>query len=74
MISVVRGSEQRWRKGGVSWVKAIFLSIDTPASLEISGGDVEGLSEGEVISIGSVLITPTANYIAFEDGVFTQKG
>lgn len=75
MISIVRGSGQRWEgKDGIPRVKAVFLSTDTPSSLEISGEDVEGMSEGEVIAVGSVLITPTANYIAFTDGVFTQKG
>ena len=75
MISIVRGSGQRWKgKDGIPRVQATFLSTDTPASLEISGADVEGMSEGEVIAAGSVLITPTANYIAFTDGVFTQKG
>lgn len=54
-------------------VMAIILADDTPASLEISGADVDGLNDDDVIAAGSVLITPDKNYIAFEDGVFTEK-
>jgi len=52
---------------------AVILSEDTPASLEISGVDVQGLPDDYVLAAGSMLMTPDADYIAFEDGVFTQK-
>lgn len=52
---------------------AVILSEDTPASLEISGADVQGLPDDYVLAAGSMLMTPDADYIAFEDGVFTQK-
>ena len=55
-------------------VRAIILSEDTPASLTIDGSDVDGLGDADIIAAGSVLVTASANYIAFEDGVFTQKG
>ena len=75
MITLVRNSGHRWLdKDGTPKVQATFVSPDTPSSLEVSGADVEGMAEGEVIATGSVLITPDKNYIAFEDGVFTQKG
>ena len=51
-----------------------ILSGTTPASLQIDGSDVDGLPADYVIAAGSVLITPDANYIAFNDGEFTQKG
>lgn len=51
----------------------VILSEDTPASLEISGADVQGLPDDYVLAAGSMLMTPDADYIAFEDGVFTQK-
>ena len=52
---------------------AVVLSDETPASLEIDGGDVTGLPSDYVLAAGSMLITPSADYIAFTDGVFTQK-
>lgn len=54
-------------------VRAVILASTTPASLSISGADVEDLGSEYVIAAGSVLITPGANYIAFADGVFTEK-
>ena len=53
--------------------QAVLLSPDTPASLTIDGSDVEGVPDDYVFAAGSELITPDADYIAFEDGVFTQK-
>lgn len=53
--------------------KAVILSDNTPASLNITGADVDGLASDYVFAQGSILITPSANYIAFEDGVFTEK-
>lgn len=53
--------------------KAIILSEDTPQSLEIDGSDVDGVPDDYVFEAGSILVTPSANYIAFDDGEFTQK-
>ena len=52
---------------------ATILSADTPASLEISGDNVDGLPDAFILAAGSKLITATATYIAFIDGVFTLK-
>lgn len=62
----------------VEWVdvnKGIVLVVSstTPASLNITGADVDGLKDDYVLAAGSVLVTPSKNYIAFEDGVFTEK-
>ena len=62
------------RPDGSEAKRVVLLSGETPASLTITGADVAGMSQGDVIAMGSVLITPTANYIAFTDGVFTRKG
>ena len=62
------------RADGSESKRVVLLSTETPSSLTITGADVEGLNSGDVIAAGSVLITPTANYIAFEDGKFTRKG
>ena len=53
--------------------RVVLLHGSTPASLEISGADVEGYAPDYVFAIGSVLVTPDKNYIAFQDGVFTEK-
>ena len=55
--------------------KGIVLTVSstTPASLTISGADVDGLPNDYVLAAGSVIVTPEKNYIAFEDGVFTEK-
>lgn len=54
-------------------VRALILSVDTPASLTIDGSDVDGLSDNDILAAGSIIITPSKNYIAFEDGTFTEK-
>lgn len=54
-------------------VRAVLLAESTPSSLTITGADVDGMGETDTIAAGSVLITPGANYIAFEDGTFTEK-
>lgn len=61
------------RPDGTEAKRVVLLSDDTPASLTITGADVPGLNNDDVIATGSVLITPTANYIAFTDGEFTEK-
>ena len=63
----------------VEWVdvnKGIVLVVSstTPASLTITGSDVEGLKDDYVLAAGSVIVTPSKNYIAFVDGTFTEKG
>jgi len=62
------------RPDGSEAKRVVLLSDAAPASLTVTGADVEGMNTGDVIAAGSVLITPSANYIAFTDGVFTQKG
>lgn len=51
-----------------------IISATTPASLNITGADVDGLPDDYVLAAGSVLVTPDKNYIAFTDGEFTEKG
>jgi len=54
--------------------RVVLLSNTEPGSSGvITGAQVPGLNADDVIAAGSVLITPNANYIAFEDGVFTEK-
>lgn len=51
-----------------------LISEAAPESLTITGADVDEMPSGYVFAAGSVLITASANYIAFTDGTFTQKG
>ena len=62
------------RPDGAVTKRVVLLSDSAPASLTVTGADVPGLNAGDVIAAGSVLIAPGANYIAFADGVFTEKG
>ena len=52
-----------------------LMSSETPSAdtLNLTGADVDGLEDTDIIAFGSVLITPEANYIAFTDGIFTKK-
>lgn len=54
--------------------KGIALIVsETEPSAEVSGADVDELANDYVLAAGSVIITPSANYIAFTDGEFTAK-
>ncbi len=72
MITLIETDNIR-RGDGTEAKRVVLLSDETPASLTITGADVPGLNNDDVIAAGSVLITPSANYIAFEDGAFTEK-
>lgn len=51
-----------------------ILADSTPASLSITGADVIGMKSGDIVALGSQIITPTDTYLAFEDGEFTIRG
>ncbi len=73
MITLIEGRDVVKADGTVT-KRVVLLSDSAPASLTVTGADVAGLNSDDVIAVGSVLITPGANYIAFADGVFTEKG
>jgi hypothetical protein len=73
MISLIEANNVI-RPDGTEAKRVVLLSDSAPASLTVTGADVPGLNNDDVIATGSVLITPAANYIAFADGVFTEKG
>ena len=73
-ITYVHGSGIFWiTADGTKKVVCILVSAETPDNLDISGADVNGLADDIVIAAGSVLIAAEANYIALEDGTFTEK-
>lgn len=41
--------------------QVVVLSDETPASLTITGADVDGLPDDYVLAAGSVLVTPSKN-------------
>lgn len=59
---------------GTKWWQVVLTADTDPDTLNLTGADVENLNDALGLAAGSILITPTANYIAFEDGVFTAKG
>lgn len=53
-------------------MRALLMSSETPSSLTITGADVEGMQDDDIIAIGSVLRTPEKTYAAFVDGTLTE--
>lgn len=59
--------------GGAKYL-ATLTHGSTPDKLTLTGGDVDNMSDADTLAVGSVIITPSANYIAFDqDGVFVEK-
>ena len=50
-----------------------IMSDSDPVSLSITGTDVIGMEDGDIIACGSQIITPTDVYLAFQDGEFIIK-
>lgn len=76
MIKIIDGEilNMTSRTGGRARWQVTLVSEAEPTSLQLTGADVEGMDDTDIIAVGSVLMTPVSKYIAFEDGVFTQKG
>lgn len=72
MIATKLEFVKRTENNANKWV-AILSSETTPTDLNITGADVDNVPDADVFAAGSVLITPSENYYAFEDGVFTLK-
>ena len=58
---------------GTKWWQVVLTADADPDTLNLTGADVDNLNDELGLAAGSVLITPSSNYIAFEDGVFTLK-
>lgn len=61
------------RAAAGDWYLAVIVSEDEPASMNVTGADVDGMSDDDRLAAGSVIVTAAGNYVAFEDGVFTLK-
>lgn len=73
MIKVIDGVLLNRTDAGDRW-QVSLVSESVPASLSITGADVDEMDDTAIIAVGSVLVTPDTDFVAFEDGVFTQKG
>ena len=73
MIHITDGKILNKTEDGDRW-QAVLVSDEEPENLELSGVDVEEMNNSDILAVGSVLVTPSKDYIAMEDGVFTQKG
>lgn len=73
MIKVIDGVLLNRTDAGDRW-QVSLVSESVPASLNITGADVDEMDDTAIIAAGSVLVTPDTDFVAFEDGVFTQKG
>lgn len=52
--------------------RAVIINETTPASLLISGADVDDFANDYVFAAGSILKTADKKYMAFTDGEFTE--
>lgn len=72
MITMVSATKKE-RKTGGDWYLAVMTSTEDPSKSNITGADVEGASNDDKFVAGSVIICPSANWVAFEDGEFSAK-
>ena len=59
---------------GNKWWRVILTADAEPDSLELTGADVSDLASNVRFAAGSVLLTPSANYVAYVDGTFGGSG
>lgn len=52
----------------------LIVSETDPSTLTITGADVEGMNDTDILAAGSVILTPAKTYVAFSDGTFTERG
>lgn len=64
----------RTDNAGKEWYKVIITSPTVPDNLEFDGSSVDHMPNGTGIAAGSVLLTPSANYVAYVDGTFGGGG
>ena len=65
---------QRVKRAGTGeWWLCVILHTDVLTNFQLTGADVEGMEDDDLIAAGSIICTPTANYIAYEDGTFAQS-
>ena len=73
-LRVISAQKLTNRPENEDWFICTLVGDEDIDTAYITGADVIGMSPEDRIAVGSVIITPTARYIAFEDEMFTQKG
>ena len=69
----VIGAKKVERDGYDKWWLCVIVHDQELDKYDITGADVDGMEDDDRIASGSLIATPTANYIAFQDGIFTQS-
>lgn len=52
---------------------AFIVSESAPSGTSVSGSEVEGVPDSCKFAAGSVIVTPSGNYWAFNDNEFSKK-
>ena len=68
MITCIKREFDKTDENGRKWWRCILTASEEPGSLTLSGADVDDLNDEIGISAGSVLITPSAQYVFLTDG------
>ena len=74
MLQVISAQKLTNRPKDEDWFICTIIGDEDIDQSYITGADVIGMSPDDRIAVGSVILTPSARYIAFEDENFTQKG
>lgn len=69
----VIGAKRVERHDGHEWWLCVIVHDQELDKYDLNGSDVDGMNDDDLIAAGSLIATPTANYIAFTDGIFTQS-
>lgn len=69
----VIGAKKVERDGYDKWWLCVIVHDSELDKYDLTGADVDGMEDDDRIAAGSLIATPTANYIAFQDGIFTQS-
>ena len=67
MITMIE-SHKVLRSDGAERTVVHLLADPAPASLALTGADVPGMNDDDVLAAGSTLWVPGGGYVLFEDG------
>lgn len=74
MLQVISAQKLTNRPENEDWFICTIIGDEDIDTSYITGADVLGMNAEDRIAVGSVILTPNARYVAFEDENFTQKG
>lgn len=74
MLQVISAQKLTNRPKDEDWFICTIIGDEDIDNAYITGADVIGMNDEDRIAVGSVILTPSARYVAFEDEMFTQKG